>query len=175
MTSSDPRYPIGKHERKQSYTDSERRSNISRLSAQPSKLRAQAEAFSEEQLDKPYREGGWTVRQLLHHMADSHLNMYVRIKLALTEHEPTVKPYDQDAWAALADSMSSPIDGSVSLFESAHKRVVAVLEQLPDSEFQKAIIHLENGRMTVDDIIAMYAWHGDHHLAHLRAASDRPR
>ena len=175
MTSNDPRYPIGKHQRKPIYSDSDRRANIERLSAQPLKLRTQAESLTSAQLDKPYREDGWTVRQLVHHMADSHLNMYFRVKLALTENEPTIKPYDQDAWAELPDSKLAPIEASLALFENAHSRILAVLERIPLADFQKAIIHLENGRMTVDDIIALYAWHGDHHLAQLRAATDPPR
>ncbi len=175
MTSPDPRYPIGKHQRKPNYTDSERRANIARLSAQPSELRTQAGAFAPEQLDTPYREGGWTIRQLVHHMADSHLNMYMRVKLALTEDEPTIKPYDQDAWAALSDSMTAPVEASLALFQHLHARIIAVLESLPDAGFQRGIIHLENGRMTVDEIVAMYSWHGDHHLAQLRAATGRLR
>ena len=167
------RYPIGQHQRREDYSDAERRALLKRLEAQPTVLRAAVDALTDPQFDTAYRPGGWSVRQLVHHMADSHMNMYMRVKLGLTEHEPTVKTYDQDAWVQLADISSVAPAVSLALFELTHQRILAVLEAISPSDFRRGVMHPENGRMTVDDIVALYAWHGDHHIAHIRNLRER--
>ena len=167
------RFPIGRFQRREHFTDAERRALIERLAAQPATFRSVVEGLSESQLDTPYRDGGWTVRQLVHHVADSHINAYLRVKLALTENEPTVKPYDQDAWVQLADITTVPPAVSLALFEGVHARLVAVLHAMSSSDFRRRLMHPENGPMTIDDVVNMYTWHGDHHIAHVTGLRDR--
>lgn len=167
------RFPIGRLQRREQFTDAERSALVARLAAQPVTFRAVVEGLSEAQLDTPYRDGGWTVRQLVHHVADSHINAYLRVKLALTEDVPTVKPYDQDAWVQLADIAAVPPSVSLQLFEGVHARLLAVLRAMSPAEFRRRLMHPENGPMTIDDVVNMYAWHGDHHIAHVRALRER--
>jgi hypothetical protein len=162
------RFPIGRFERRDQYTATERADHIARLASQPRRLAAAVSGFNEHDHVTPYRPGGWTVLQLVHHVADSHLNAYTRVKLGLTEAQPTIKPYDQDAWVRLADSALSPLI-SLALFEATHARLDAVLRSMRAEEFTRTILHPENGVMTLDQVVAMYAWHGDHHVAHLEA------
>lgn len=166
-------YPIGRLVKQAQFTDAERAARIARLEAQPAALREQVEGLSDAQLDTPYRPGGWTVRQLVHHVADSHINAYLRVKLALTEDSPTVKPYDQDAWVQLADITTVHPSVSLGLFEAVHQRLLAVLHAARPDDFRRPLIHPENGPMTVDDVVNMYAWHGDHHVAHVRGLRER--
>jgi hypothetical protein len=166
--SEQQRFPIGRFQRREAYTPDERASHIDRLATQPSRLAVSLRGLTARDLTAPYRPGGWTVQQLVHHIADSHLNAYIRIKLGLTEDEPTIKPYDQDAWVALADRRVSP-HVSLALLGATHERLVAVLRGMREEDFSRSIIHPENGRMSLDQVVAMYAWHGDHHLAHLDA------
>ncbi len=178
MTDSAPaadalRFPIGRLQRREQFTDAERRELIERLAAQPAEFRSLVDGLTDQQLDTPYREGGWTVRQLVHHVADSHINAYLRVKLALTEEQPTVKPYDQDAWVQLADITAVPPAVSLALFEGVHARLVPVLRAMSPSDFRRGLHHPENGPMTIDDVVNMYAWHGDHHIAHVRALRER--
>lgn len=167
------RFPIGRVKKQPQFSAAERSALLQRLAAQPAALRAQVEGLSEEQLDTPYRPGGWSVRQLAHHVADSHINAYLRIKLALTEHEPTVKPYDQDAWVQLADITAVAPAVSLSLFEGIHARLLAVLHAVPPDAFRRTLLHPDNGPMTIDDVVNLYAWHGDHHIAHVRGLRER--
>jgi hypothetical protein len=167
------KYPIGRLSPQAEYSDREREAMVARLAAQPAALRAALNGLSDSALDTPYRPGGWTVRQLVHHVADSHLNAYIRVKLGLTEDEPTVKPYDQDAWVTLADVAAVHPSVSLSLLEGIHERLVAVLRAMQPSDFRRSIMHPENGRMTLDDVLAMYSWHGDHHIAHVQGARER--
>ena len=167
------KYPIGKLRGQPDYSDAERAAMLSRLAAQPAAMRAAVEGLSGAALDTPYRSGGWTIRQLVHHVADSHLNAYIRVKLGLTEDDPTVKPYDQDAWVTLADVSAVSPSVSLSLLDGIHERLLAVLRAMKPSDFRRSIMHPENGRMTLDDIVAMYAWHGDHHVAHIRGAREK--
>ena len=166
-------YPIGRLARRDDYTDTERRALLDRLEAQPAEFRRQVSDLSDAQLDTPYRPGGWTVRQLAHHVADSHMNAYMRVKLALTEETPTVKPYDQDAWVQLADITTVPPDVSLALFESVHARLLPVLRAMSSADFRRRLMHPENGPMTIDDVVSLYAWHGDHHIAHVRGLRER--
>ena len=162
----DPSYPIGRFARQDAYSAAERTDHIARIGVQPGRLTAVLDALDEGDFDAPYRLGGWTVRQLVHHLADSHLNAFIRVKLGLTEDHPTIKPYDQDAWATLADTALSP-HVSVALFAATHIRLHSVLQSMTPEQFSRTIMHPENGAMTLDQVAAMYAWHGDHHLAQL--------
>ncbi len=162
----DLRYPIGKLELKGPLPAEERKRLIDRIAAVPGAMRAAVRGLSAVQLDTPYREGGWTVRQVVHHVADSHVNAYVRCKLTLTEENPPVKGYDENAWAKLAD-VKLPIEPSLVLLEPLHLRLVAALNAAPAAAFARTCLHSEKGKLTLDDLVATYAWHGHHHVAHV--------
>ncbi|HEY1986304.1 MAG TPA: bacillithiol transferase BstA [Terracidiphilus sp.] len=162
----DLRYPIGRFRPATSYLPSDRSAHIDTLRALPDLLRDAVDGLSTEQLDTPYREGGWTVRQLVHHIADSHANCYVRFKLALTEDAPTIKPYNEAAWAQLPDSRL-PIEPSLALTEGLHKRWVALLESLFEADFQRTFNHPERGSQNLATTLALYDWHSRHHTAHI--------
>ncbi|HYW31381.1 MAG TPA: putative metal-dependent hydrolase [Gemmatimonas sp.] len=167
------KYPIGRFRRAEQYSVAERDASIARLAALPSLMQAAVAGIDEVAMDTPYRPGGWTVRQLVHHVADSHLNLYLRVKLALTEDRPTVKTYDQDAWVDLADITAVSPQVSLVMLDATHKRLNAVLTATPPSDFSRELLHPDNGLMRIDDVVALYAWHGDHHLAHIRGARER--
>jgi len=133
----------------------------------PEKLRAAVKGWNDTQLDTPYRDGGWTVRQVVHHVADSHLNAYIRLRLALTEMEPTIKPYDEGAWAKLEDAEHAPVEVSLRLIDPLHERWVRLLKSLKPEEFARRFVHPEHGPRTVDWLATLYAWHGRHHTAHI--------
>ena len=164
--SQDLRYPIGRFTAPASSDPASRSGQIEILRALPERLNAAVHSLSIAQLDTPYREGGWTVRQLVHHIADSHANAYVRYKLALTEDWPTIKPYDEAAWARLADSRL-PIEGSLAMIAALHERWVAMLESLSEADFQRGYNHPESGRQNLAAVLALYAWHSRHHTAHI--------
>jgi uncharacterized damage-inducible protein DinB len=171
---TDLRYPIGPFERRDHLSVEERRTMIDSIADAPRQLGAAIEGLTEEQLEIPYREGGWTVRQVVHHLADSHMNAYLRLKLALTESEPVIRPYDEAAWAKLEDSRSVAPDVSVTLLEAIHLRFVALLRSLKDEEFARTLRHPEHaGVLTIDWLVAMYAWHGRHHVAHITTLRER--
>ena len=163
----DPRYPIGKLEIPVAVTPALRQSAIETIAQTPAKFRAAVKGLTDAQLDTPYREGGWTVRQLAHHLPDSHVNAYVRLKLALTESAPTIKPYAEEKWAQLADSRSTPIEVSLALLESLHARWVLLLRALTPEDFAKKLVHPDHGEKNVDWLLFVYAWHGPHHTAHV--------
>jgi hypothetical protein len=164
MTSDETlRFPLGRFARQDSYTAAERAAHIERLATQPTRLTAAVSGFVDRDWESPYRPGGWTVRQLVHHIADSHAHAYLRVKFGLTEDEPTIKPYDQDSWVTLADSRLSPLV-SLTLLDAIHTRLIAVLRSMTPEQFARTINHPENGIMTLDHVAAMYAWHGDHHV-----------
>jgi hypothetical protein len=133
----------------------------------PANLAKALEGATEEQLDTPYRPGGWTVRQVVHHLPDSHMNAFIRMKLALTENAPTVTAYDEDAWARLADAQM-PIAPSVTILTALHARWVKLLESMKPDDFQRAVTHPEHGLITVDYLLALYSWHGPHHVGHVK-------
>jgi len=162
----DLRYPIGRFTAPTSSEPAMRAEQISILRLLPGNIQAAVSGMSHTQLDKPYREDGWTVRQLVHHIADSHANAYVRTKLALTEDWPTIKTYDEAAWARLPDS-TLPIDGSITMISALHERWVAVLESLSETDFKRGYNHPELGRQELSSVLAMYAWHSRHHTAHI--------
>ena len=163
----DPRFPIGKLEIPTTVTPALRQSAIARIAATPANFRSAVKGLTDAQLDTPYREGGWTVRQVVHHLPDSHLNAYVRLKLALTESSPTIKPYAEDKWAELADSSSTPIEVSLALLESLHTRWDVLWRSLKPQDFSRKLIHPDHGERTIDWLVFVYAWHGQHHTAHI--------
>ena len=167
---TDPRYPIGKFERRDELNPDERQTAIDAIAAAPGRMREAVAGLSEEQLDTPYRDGEWTVRQVIHHVPDSHLNAYVRLKLALTEDDPVIRPYDEARWAALEDSRQTPVEVSLTLLESLHARWVTLLRSLGADDFRRTLRHPDHsGILTVDWLVALYAWHGRHHVAHVTA------
>jgi uncharacterized damage-inducible protein DinB len=172
-TGPDLRYPIGKLERKSALSSEERRAAIEAIAVTPARLRTAVRELSDSQLDTPYRPGGWTVRQLVHHVADSHMNAYIRFRLALTEDNPTIKPYDEAAWAELPDVRTLPVAVSLDLLDCLHERMVSMLRATPASAFSRPLTHPENGPMTMDALLTVYAWHGRHHTAHVSALRER--
>src|SRR5690348_13787876 len=140
---------------------------ITQIAEAPARLRAALQGLSPQQLDTPYRPGGWTVRQVVHHVPDSHLNAYIRTKLALTEDEPTIKPYNEKRWAELADTRLTPLETSLVLLETVHERWNHLLRAMSESDFARTFRHPEHGVRTVDWMVALYAWHGPHHVAHI--------
>ncbi len=165
-------YPIGRFHWKGAPSDPERCAMIEQIATAPAGLRAAVAGLKPDQIETPYRPGGWTVRQVVHHVADSHMNAYVRFKLALTEQEPGIKPYDQDAWAKLADS-GAPVETSLALIGALHERWVLVLRAMSSADFSRTLMHPEHGVLDLDRMLAMYAWHGAHHTAHVTALRDR--
>ncbi len=168
----DPRYPIGKFQRPHSIAAADRADAIAVLAELPVQLRSAVGGLSDRQLDTPYRDGGWSVRQVVHHLADSHMNALVRVKLALTEDWPTVKPYDEAAWATLADT-TMPIDCSLDLVESLQTRWVKLLQSLDEPQWKRGFDHPESGRQTIEQVTALYAWHSRHHTAHITRLRER--
>ncbi len=171
-TEEDHRYPIGKFQRPQTIAAAERADAISVLAELPGQLRSAVSGLREVQLDTPYRDGGWTVRQVVHHIADSHMNALVRVKLALTEEWPTIKPYDEAEWARLGD-MSMPIDTPLELIESLHARWVKLLQSLDEPQWKRGFDHPESGRQTIEQATMLYAWHPRHHTAHITRLRER--
>jgi uncharacterized damage-inducible protein DinB len=169
----DLRYPVGRFSPPATSLAGIRAAHIQTVRLLPQRLRAAVAGLNDAQLDTPYREGGWTVRQVVHHLADSHANAYIRMKLALTEDWPAIKTYDEAAWANLPDSRSLPIDGSLTLIEALHGRWVALLEALTDEDFRKGYNHPENGRVNLAKALAMYDWHSRHHTAHITSLRAR--
>lgn len=163
---ADPRFPIGPEPTPLSLSPAQRAEAIAHIRGLPADLRAAVAGLDAAQLDTPYREGGWTVRQVVHHVADSHINAYVRTKLTLTEENPTVKPYQEQLWAELPDSRLDP-ELSLALLERLHTRWVAVLEGLKPEDFQRPLTHPVGGQWTLDTLLGIYAWHGRHHVAHI--------
>jgi len=171
---SDLSYPIGKFQWSGSATPEDRRRLIAIIAAAPAKLRAAVAGLTPKQLDTPYRPGGWTVRQVVHHLPDSHMNAFIRCKLALTEDQPTIKPYDEKLWAALADAADTPVETSLALLETLHDRWVVLLRSMDPEDFARLMIHPEHGApLSLDWILALYAWHGAHHTAHITALRER--
>ncbi len=167
MTDQDDlRYPVGLFRPPDASTPGIRAAHIETLRLLPERLRAAVAGLSEAQLDTPYRDGGWTVRQVVHHFADSHANSFIRFKLALTEDCPTIKPYDEAAWARLPDSLL-PIDSSMVFIDALHARWVVLLESMSEEDFHKGFAHPERGRMTLATNLAIYEWHSRHHVAHI--------
>jgi uncharacterized damage-inducible protein DinB len=163
----DLRYPIGKMEMPKEITAAKRQQAIESIAATPKNLREAVRGLNDAQLDTPYREGGWSVRQVIHHVPDSHMNAYVRLKLALTEVAPTIKPYEEGAWAELADSKGAPIEVSQKLLEALHERWDRLWRSLKPEDFSRPLVHPQNGERNIDWLLFLYEWHGRHHTAHI--------
>jgi len=172
-TAMDLQYPIGKFEWQGSLSDDGRHRAIDAIEATPAKLREAVRGLSGEQLDTPYRPGGWTVRQVIHHLPDSHINSYVRFKLALTEDAPLVKPYDEKKWADLEDTKRTPVETSLVLLDALHARFVNLLRAMTREDFQRTFRHPELGIVTLERNVALYAWHGPHHVAQIVSLRER--
>ncbi|MGC2658723.1 MAG: putative metal-dependent hydrolase [Bryobacteraceae bacterium] len=169
----DLRYPVGDFHPTLSRSPEDREAWLKELEMLPKDLRAAIEGLSETQLDMPYREGGWTVRQVVHHFADSHLNSYTRFRLAVTEDNPTIKPYDEARWADLDDARNAPAEVSLRLLEGLHDRWVRLIRSFGEEDFSKTFRHPERGEMDLNQTLALYAWHCRHHLAHIHGLRER--
>jgi uncharacterized damage-inducible protein DinB len=164
---TDPRFPIGKFHYDGPPNEQQKKNFVNDIAQTPAHLRAAVRGLNDGQLDTRYRDGGWTVRQVVHHVPDSHLNSYVRFKLALTEDDPTIKPYAEDRWAELADTKATPIEVSLTLLDSLHDRWVRLLRSLGAEDWKRTFRHPDMGQMTLEKALAIYAWHGKHHVAHI--------
>ncbi len=164
---SDPSYPISKFTYDGPPTPEQRNKLIDDIEQTPARLRAAVQGLTPQQLDTPYRDGGWTVRQVTHHVPDSHMNAYIRFKLGLTEDEPTIKPYEQERWAELEDTRSTPPEVSLALLDSLHARWVRLLRSIKPEDWKRTFRHPELGVMPLEKNLALYAWHGRHHVAHV--------
>ena len=169
----DPRYPIGKFSFEGPLTAEQKKQCLNDIEQTPARLRTAVRGLSDEQLNTPYRDGGWTVRQLAHHVPDSHMNAYIRFKLALTEDEPTIRPYMEDRWAELPESKQAPIDVSLALLDSLHQRWTMVLRNIPDADWKRTFRHPEMGLLSLEKTLALYAWHGRHHVAHVTTLREK--
>jgi hypothetical protein len=172
---TDLRYPIGKFRFEPSVAHETRRTLIDQIADAPKGLRSAVAGLNDAQLNTPYRPEGWTVRQVVHHVPDSHLNAYVRFKLALTEDTPTIKPYDEAAWAKVADTARTPVDVSLTLLDALHHRWVVLLESLESQDFARRLVHPDHGPITIDWMLQLYAWHGRHHTAHVSELRKREK
>ncbi len=167
LATTDLRYPIGPCSYPKSTTPDKRIAWVRDLAEAPTHMRAAIARLSLDQLETPYRPGGWTVRQVVHHVPDSHMNAFIRFKLALTEDAPTIKPYDEASWARLADYSSTPVEVSITLLETLHDRWVRLLESMTDADFERRFQHPETGTLTLGQYLAVYSWHSRHHVAHI--------
>ena len=167
------RYPIGGPNYAGPFTWEQRTAAVADIAQLPQQLSAAISSFSAEQLDMPYRPGGWTVRQLIHHVADSHMNAYVRVRLGLTMEGPTILPYPEDRWAQLQDARTAPVALSLTLLQSLHQRWVLLLESLDEQAWKRGYVHPENGRQSIEQNAVLYAWHGRHHTAHITQLAAR--
>jgi hypothetical protein len=170
----DLRYPIGQFHYQGTPDQNQREQWIAEIAAAPERLREAIRGFDSHQLDTPYRDQGWTVRQVVHHLPDSHINAYVRMKLALTEDEPQIRPYEESRWAELPDGRAAPIDISLNLLEALHVRWVLLLRELTPVDFRRPFLHPEHSRrFELQEALAMYAWHGRHHVEHIASLRRR--
>ena len=170
----DPQFPIGKfHHPAAPLEAAARAAYIDEIDRMPASLRSLVAGMTDAQLDTPYRPGGWTIRQVVHHVPESHMHAYCRFKFALTESHPTVKPYDESTWSTFADQQVATLEASLMLLDGLHQRWVAVLSVMTPSQFARTLFHPENGDMNLDQVLANYAWHGRHHVAHITALRQR--
>src|SRR5689334_20173411 len=170
----DPRYPVGKYEQPKDVTPAMRQQAIASIADTPTRMRDAVKGLNDAQLDTPYRDGGWTIRQVIHHVPDSHMNAYFRFKLALTEDNPTIRPYLENRWAELPDSKSGPMEVSLDLLDVVHKRWVMVLRNMTEEDFKRTFYHPENKTTrTLEVVLALYDWHSKHHLAHITELKKR--
>jgi hypothetical protein len=170
---NDPRYPLGKFSFEGNMTEQQNARCLDDIEQTPARLRAAVSGLNDQQLDTPYRDAGWTVRQVVHHVPDSHMNSYVRFKLALTEDEPTIRPYMENLWAELPEAKSAPIELSLTLLESLHQRWMLALRGIKPEEWKRNLRHPEMGLLSLEKTLALYAWHGRHHVAHVTSLRER--
>lgn len=170
---TDLRYPVGRFRIDEDISESDYPRLIAEIAETPGALRSAVAGLSRDQLETPYRPGGWTVKQVVHHLPDSHMNAYVRFKLALTEDEPSIKAYDEAKWAELSDSQRVPIDVSLDLLDSLHMRWVALMRAMDPASFRRGLNHPERGFLTLAQLLGLYAWHGRHHVAHVTSLRAR--
>jgi hypothetical protein len=170
---TDLRYPIGKFNFNRSVTEDQKQKCLNDIAQAPANLRAAVKGLSAQQLNTPYRPEGWTVRHVVHHVPDSHMNAYVRYKLALTEEDPTIKPYAEDRWAQLADTQATPVEVSLALLESLLDRWMRLLRSLQSEDWKRTFRHPELGLMSLEKNLALYSWHGRHHVTHITSLRDR--
>lgn len=173
MTHDDLRYPIGRFERPVHSDDATRAEWVAQLAAMPAQLRAAVHGLHDAQLETPYRDGGWTVRQVVYHLGDSHLNCLARLMLGLTEHAPTIRPYDEGAWVQAGAAAGDTIDESLEFVRVLHARLVRVAGTVTAERGARTIVHPDNGALSIDVLLALYAWHGAHHVAHITALRTR--
>ncbi len=173
MVNEDLRYPVGVYRKPTTIGTAEREGFVEEIAAAPGELRSAVRGLTDSQLDTAYREGGWTVRQVVHHLPDSHLNAYVRFKLALTEEQPLIRTYEESFWAELPEARSAPIGMSLALMDALHTRWVACIRSLPAASFERTFRHPDMGLMSLNEQLAHYAWHGRHHVAHITALRRR--
>jgi len=164
---SDPRYPIGKFAFDGTTDEEQREKLIADIEQAPAALGAAVKNLSPKQIETPYRDGGWTVRQVVHHVPESHMNAYIRFKLALTEDNPTIKPYMEDLWAGTPEVESTPLEASLTLLDALHNRWVRLLRSLQPADWKRTFRHPELGTVSLEKNLALYAWHGRHHVAHI--------
>lgn len=169
----DLRYPVGTFSFNGTLSADQRQALIDEIAATPERMRAAVAGLSDEQLDTPYRSGGWTVRQVVHHVSDSHLNSYTRFKLAITEDNPIVRGYDENLWANLPEAKTAPVDISLDLLEALHRRWVLFLRSFDEKDFERTFQHSEIGVVSMEKNLALYAWHGRHHVAHITSLRER--
>jgi hypothetical protein len=170
---ADLRYPVGPFTATVPFSPAQRAAAITVIAEAPARLRLAVAGLTEDQLDTPYRPDGWTVRQAVHHVADSHLNAYLRTKFLLSEDHPTITPYPEQIWAEMADGRTAPVTTSRDLIDALHSRWVLLLRSLAPSQFARTLLHPERGPMTLDDVLDMYTWHCRHHTAHVTALRER--
>ncbi len=164
---TDLRYPIGKFQKKEALTAADRAECVRQIAEAPRNLRSAVAGLSEAQLETPFRPEGWTVRQVVHHVPDSHLNAYIRFKLALTEDAPAIKTYRENVWAELIDGRTAPVEHSLALLDALHFRWAMLLRSLGEADFQRTFLHPDSGLLKLDFLLQLYAWHGQHHTAHI--------
>jgi hypothetical protein len=169
----DPRYPIGRFQKPDLVDAAKIQQFVDAIERLPRELTTAVNGLTNVQLDTPYREGGWSVRQVVHHLPDSHMNAYIRFKLALTEGEPTIKPYNEARWAELPDAKFGPMEVSLNLLEALHRRWVDCIRGVPGESFGRQFYHPERGAMSLNELLALYAWHGRHHVAHIVKLRER--
>jgi hypothetical protein len=167
------RFPIGRFRAPDAITPVQRAEHVARLAQLPARLRASVDGLSDAQLDTPYREGGWSVRQVVQHIGDSHLNCLVRLALGLSEASPVIRPYDEDAWVRLGDAAAQPLDDQLAFVDVLHRRLVALARTVDDARGARLIVHPESGTFSVDVLLALCAWHADHHVAHITSLRTR--
>jgi uncharacterized damage-inducible protein DinB len=168
----DLRYPVGKFVPEENLSDARRSELIGQIADAPAKLRAAVKGLDEQRLDTPYRDGGWTVRQVAHHLPDSHMNAYVRFKLALTEDSPAIKTYEEKLWAETPETRM-PVEPSLTLLEALHQRFVTLLKAMSAADYKRKLKHPELGEVSLEKYLGMYAWHGRHHVAHITSLRER--